>query len=209
MTTVVAWNVKHSTPPNQIVAALEELIDGYRADVLCLQEIALVSVVPPVYDVAGTLARATRWNAHFTRHPNVYLGWIEGVAILTRHPIIIMQSSRYRISSRRAYLEVTVADPDLGDVRIGSLHLSLPGLREAELHAVLKHVPPRRSIVAGDFNAELINPILEPLLAKYNADGLQGIDHVCVSHDLRLVRAEIVRTAPSDHDAVIGEVRPL
>ena len=207
MTTVVAWNVKHSTPPNQIVAALEELIDGYGADVLCLQEIALVSVVPPVYDVVGNLSRATRWNAHFARHPNVYLGWIEGVAILARHPIV--DSSRLRISSRRAYVEVNVAEPDLGDVRIGSVHLSEPELREAELHAVLEHVPPRRSIVAGDFNVELTNPILEPLLARYNADGLQGIDHVCVSHDLRLVRAEIVRTAPSDHDAVIGEVRPL
>lgn len=203
----MTWNVKHSTPTADIVETVEQLIRGHELDVVCLQELAPLSVVPPRRSARRALAAATGWNGAFACHPHVFPGWVEGVAVFSRLPMLGRRATL--LSSRRTYVQVTLRHQALTAVSIGAIHLSTPDRRVRELRTALARSPSERCIVAGDFNLRLRDRGLDAQIERYQPDGLPGVDHVLISHDLRFVDRDLVHTAASDHDPVIATVERI
>jgi endonuclease/exonuclease/phosphatase family metal-dependent hydrolase len=202
MLTLATWNVRHSTSAAGIVATVTDLIGRHELDVICLQELTPLSLAPPRASVHRALRRATGWHTLLAVHPRPYPGWLEGVAILTRLPVV--RHRRIWLSSNRRYVQTVVRDPELGEVCIGGIHLSSPGRRRHELRRALAAAPEHGYVLAGDFNLRLHDPILSEALSGYASDGLPGVDHIYVTPDLRLVQSHVERTSASDHDAVVG-----
>ncbi|MGA2929134.1 MAG: endonuclease/exonuclease/phosphatase family protein [Solirubrobacteraceae bacterium] len=200
----MTWNVKHSTPTGDIVETVQALIRGHGLDVVCLQELAPLSVVPPRCSARRALAFATRWNLAFACHPHLFPGWIEGVAVLSRLPIVARR--RTLLSSRRSYLQVAIRHEALSAVSIGAIHLSTPDRRARELRTALARSSCERCVMAGDFNLRLGDRAMDAATERYQPDGIPGVDHVLISHDLRFVDRGRVRAAASDHDPVIATV---
>jgi endonuclease/exonuclease/phosphatase family metal-dependent hydrolase len=188
------------------VSTVTDLIVRKALDVVCLQELAPLSVTPPRASVHRALARATGWDSAFAVHPRLYPGWLEAVGILTRLPIA--RGRRIRLGPGRGHVQAVVRSAVLGEVCIGCIHLSSPARRRRELRRAVSEAPRRRSILAGDFNLRPDDPILTSELPGLASDDLPGVDHVYVSPDLRIVRSEIEPTAASDHDAVVVSIEP-
>ena len=203
---LATWNVRHSTPTAQIVSTVTDLIGRKDLELVCLQELAPLSVVPPRASVHRALARATGWDMAFAIHPRLYPGWLEAVGIFTRFPIV--RTQRIRLGPSRSYVQAMVRTSAMGDVCIGCVHLSSPGRRRRELRRALLEAPRRRYVMAGDFNLRPGDPILTSELPGLVSDDLPGVDHVYVTPDLSVVSSEIEPTVASDHDAVVVSIEP-
>jgi endonuclease/exonuclease/phosphatase family metal-dependent hydrolase len=201
---LATWNVRHSTATSQIVATVEQLIARCELDAVCLQELASPSIVPPRFSVHGALQRATGWSAALAVHPRPYPGWLEAVGILSRLPIVC--SRRIRLGPNRSYLQVALRSEALGEVCVGCIHLSSPGRRRQELRRAMLEAPDRRYVLAGDFNLPADDATLRAEVPHLTRDDLPGVDHICLSDDLRLVDRHIERTEASDHDAVVAAI---
>src|SRR5579859_3194274 len=65
---VMTWNVRHSTPAREVVDTVVELIERHLLDIVMLQEVTPLSIVPPRLLVPRALARATGWRLIFGCH---------------------------------------------------------------------------------------------------------------------------------------------
>lgn len=204
MLSVMSWNVKHTTPMAVVIPTLQSLIRQHNLDVICLQEIVPLSIVPLRRNLHRALTQATGWNSGLACHPSPFPGWIEGVSLLSRLEVRCYE--RFFLSPRRRYLQAIVADPDLGAVCVGSIHLSTPKRREQELRGAIAHAPASRFVLAGDLNLELDDPRTDALRDRYVVDGLPGVDHICLSRDLGFAGCKVVQTHASDHDPVVAVV---
>lgn len=201
---VMTWNVRHSTPARDVVDTVVELIERHLLDIVMLQEVTPLSIVPPRLLVPRALARATGWRLIFGCHPRPYPSWLEGVAILTALPVDT--TTRVRVSANRTYVQTAIAHPELGTCTAGVVHLSDPASRAQEITRIAAHAPRSRTVLAGDFNLSPSDPILMLALADYAPDDRPGVDHVYVSGDLTIVASRTEPTTASDHDPVIGSV---
>jgi endonuclease/exonuclease/phosphatase family metal-dependent hydrolase len=204
---IVTWNVRHGSPTHEVVSAVLGMFER-PIDALCLQEVVLWSLTPPRRNLQRALARATGMRGALAAHPRRYACWAEGVSVLTPHAILA--STRTRLSARRALLRARIATP-LGEIELGSIHLSRPELRAGELAAAAACMPARRGILAGDFNLPLssiaaIGTGLEP----YRPDGCDptGVDRVFVSSDLVVVRCQPLARSVSDHAPLLASIAP-
>lgn len=188
--------------------AVEQLL-ARGLDVLCLQEVALWSLTPPRRNLHAALLSATGWHGAVARHPRRYRWWAEGVSVLTPHPLAAHEL--IELSRSRAMVRLRIQPPGLRAIEVGSLHLSDPALRAAELAAAAAAMPASGGILAGDFNLSL--PAIETLGVApdgYRSDRCapSGVDRVFVSRDLEVEHCEPLPCRVSDHAPVLARVVP-
>jgi endonuclease/exonuclease/phosphatase family metal-dependent hydrolase len=139
-----------------VVAGVSDL----RPDVLALQEVREVPGVLP--NVAATLA--SRLGCHHVFCPATeWGGGVEGVAILSRRPILASESAELPGATPQERRVVLMArcETDAGPLQVATTHLNYrlhDGLtREAQVQAVDAFIAARPSelpqLLMGDFNA--------------------------------------------------------
>ncbi len=158
---VVTLNLWGEQPP--LDRRMQLAIDGLRAlapDVVGLQEVRQVPSTVP--NQAETLAHALGMQ-HYFEPATPWGGGDEGLAILSRHPIVarrVHELPHALPTERRLALGVTVTTPD-GPVDVWTTHLNYRltdgGKREDQIVALDEHIAAAESelpkILCGDFNA--------------------------------------------------------
>lgn len=235
--TLNLWHDQQDWPQRleAIVAALQTL----QPDVIALQEVLQHDSLP---NQAMTLARRLGYDWYFTSVDSAQRVRRFGNAILTRHPVLVRDwvalepLDDYR---NAAYVRIAVAGREV-DVYATHLHHTPEGdsIRAAQIAHLQRFIARTRGggplVVAGDFNAPVIAPSLQPLRASLtdvygalhaDADSVSTlvtalghrpvrIDHVFVERaslepvDARLILDEPVDGRwPSDHVGVLVRLR--
>lgn len=203
MLNVMTWNVKHNTPAADVIAEVGRLVRQYQVDVVCLQEVRRGRL-------PRHLAKALGMEVAVAWHP---LPSGEGLAILSRFPIVGRQ--RQRLNWHRRYLQVDIQVALGREINIGCLHVSAFALekRHMEVAQATVFLPRREAILAGDFNLEPDDPVILALRHHLVADGAPGptqgkrkTDHVFTTTDLVVVNSQTVHTSISDHNPVLVRV---
>ena len=161
---VVTWNVHGSARPNPL--AIAKVLASSEPDVICLQEVRR----PTAFAVAAALdwadpVWAFKHNAYIWRR-----SYAEGIAILTRHPIVstrstVLSRGKPRTSyRRRIVLEATLRSASSGDhIVVANTHLSTEPSDRAKQTERLIRFTPASSIIAGDLNDNAAGPSLAML----------------------------------------------
>lgn len=205
---LLTWNVHHATPRADLIQAVPELIQENQIDVACLQEVDLTKFW------VRAVARKLGYRAAMAIHPQPFKWWIEGVAILSRYPLI--RVSRRSLDRRRSYLQVTTVDPELGAVNIGCVHTT-NGCQELQIAKIQVRGPSAKTILAGDFNLTPGNAAIWTLSEDFNPDGCpdptypaarRKVDYVFTTPDLG-VEARVIESELSDHQPLLATISPI
>ncbi|HWE27917.1 MAG TPA: endonuclease/exonuclease/phosphatase family protein [Polyangia bacterium] len=158
---VVTLNLWGEQPP--LDRRMQLAVEGLRVlapDVVGLQEVRQVPGAVP--NQAETLARALGMH-HYFEPATPWAGGDEGLAILSRHPIVarrVHELPHAVPTERRLVLGVTVESPE-GLLDVWTTHLNYRltdgGKREDQIVALDEHIAASTSklpkILCGDFNA--------------------------------------------------------
>lgn len=210
---LATWNVHYSTPAGEVVDAVHELVKTFELDVLCLQEVCLISAAArrPTR-LPGRLAKATGFTAVTAWQTTPALPWWEGLVVLSRFPVLRCRRRVFNI--HRRYLEAQVDTPG-GAVTIGDFHVSgwARPWKEREMAKVLGVLPEQRAVLAGDFNLRPADPLMRQAFERLVWDGSRlatnskaKIDYVLATKDLRLANTRLLPRYASDHSPVMVEV---
>jgi endonuclease/exonuclease/phosphatase family metal-dependent hydrolase len=158
---VVTLNLWGEQPPFE--RRMEVAVEGLRAlapDVIGLQEVRQVPGKVP--NTAATLAAALGMQ-HYFEPATPWGGGDEGIAILSRHPIVARRAHELPHAlptERRLVLGVSV-ETEAGNVDVWTTHLNYRlthgDKREDQVVAIDEHIAAEKSalprILCGDFNA--------------------------------------------------------
>ena len=226
---VATFNIHHGTvgrrgpvDPERLGAACASL----RADVVCLQEVDEGTWRSGGADLAGAAAAAAGMAVAFgpsRRFP----GGRYGNAVLVRGDLVGADLIRlprvpasHRWQEQRTALAVGVV-VDGTSLEVVCTHLAVPTAVNGPQLGHLLDVLARRTrsgplVVAGDLNRRRADVV--PLAAAHDLDvAAHGpsfparrprldIDHVLVSSEVEVVRAEVRRTPMSDHAALVVDL---
>lgn len=219
MLKVVTFNVKHSTHARDTVAALEAINTAEAPDFFCLQEVSLKWCPGTWRTLIGAAELRLGMTSAYALHPHVFTHGVEGVAVLSRHPII--SKKPIKLSRGRAYIQTTALVDGVWPVNVSSVHISGGDqeLRHAEICRLLNCSMDYRTILAGDFNERPLSKGIRLVEKKYSGDtafeptaafGLapRKLDYVFCSLDMEHVGSRTIHTEVSDHEAVLSELAP-
>lgn len=229
---VVSWNLHGSAGPDLARVAEELLRAG--VDVAGLQEVRSVH--------ARRLGRALGWQVSwvFKHFPLTPLLWwrAEGMAILSRHPIVgsgqgALTTGVSRWSHRRRVAQWCDIDHPAGRFRLVNVHLaSSPGAgseRVAQASRAVRHLDAGPSILTGDLNAPDEADVMAVLRSAGLRDAWDGpgpghtnpagsvrqrLDYVFPDPSFAVVACTVPDDGPdwaalSDHLPVHARLRPL
>lgn len=207
---ILTWNVKHSTPHDELILHLRQLVEDHNVDVVCLQEICLASTRHGLTHLPRRLAAATGMSALTVPHPVPNGSWWEGLVILSRHEIA--NPARHLLSVHRSYLFAVILHPQLPWLRVGNLHVSAftKEWREREVRRALRLHPPSSALVCGDFNLTPEELAMREAAASYQVDGSgptcgrRKIDYVLAGPELNVLSSCTLDAGPSDHRPVLA-----
>lgn len=144
-------------------------------------------------------------NALLSRYPIT-----EAETILVPDPLVRTCDGYYET---RCLLKAVVKCPELLTVCV--IHFGLnPDEQELAQKTVLDHIPANRCILMGDMNVTPDHPILARIRARMDDAAMlfphelntfpsdhpeKKIDYIFVSHDLQVLRADILPIVASDH----------
>ena len=220
---IATFNIQHGRGPDgevdlERLAAATALLD---ADVLALQEVD----VEVERSHRANLAAIAAGDMAFAFAPAMAIrhGWY-GNALAVRGAIDdaeVVELPGEEGDEPRVAIVGTVWPEGGGELTVAATHLSIRTyIARLQLEAVLSVLVDRRPphVLAGDLN--LPPRIVEPAVAAAGlviADTTAPtfpahrprlrIDHIAVSRDVSIERAEIVQTPVSDHRALVGEVQ--
>lgn len=204
---LLTWNVCHRTGRSDLIGALADLVNQTGAEAVCLQEVDFTRFW------LRAAARRLDMRVCAAMHPRLYGPWIEGLAILSRYPVISRQTAR--LSPRRSYLQVCLATPGLGALRVGCIHASTAHWRESEIINALKLLPGRSAVLAGDFNLTPGNAAIWAAGDQLEGDGCREptcgdrkIDYIFATPDLRLNDCQTAAAGVSDHSGLAASLAP-
>lgn len=195
-----------------ILAGLREL----RPDVLCLQEVLQHE---HLRNQAETLADSLGYRMHFTSVDSVHHAKRYGNAILTPHAVL--RTGGRNLAPANDYRTVAHVRIDFRgrpiDVYDTHLHHTAEGgaIRAEQIGDLLAFVDSTRGggplVLAGDFNAELDAPEMEPLLRDYAS--VFRAAHPSASREQAATYGPVVGSEPRAIDHVFvareGALRPL
>lgn len=226
---VVTFNIHHGTvgrrgpvDPEQ----LGEVCASFGADLIALQEVDRETYRSGRTDLAAVAAGACGM-AHVFGASRWYPGGRYGNALLVRGTITgavvtpLPRVPERRIwQERRTALQAAVGIDGL-ELWVACTHLAVPKAHNAlQLQALLRHVAdrPRPTIVLGDLNRAASRVAADAVAGGLEAavhgptfpahQPSRAIDHVLVSPELTVVRAEVRSTTMSDHAALIVDLAP-
>jgi len=221
---IVSFNIHHGTVGRRGPVDPEQLgavCASFDADVIALQEVDRDTYRTARADLAAVAAGACGM-AHVFGSSRWYPGGRYGNALLARGPITAHTVTKLPKvpegqfwQEQRTALEASVTI-DGRSLWVAATHLSVPTAQnEVQLDWLLRHLKgrPRPQVVVGDLNRPLS-------LVRTDAEqgGLRAvehgptfpvtkpkraIDHVLVTPELTVLRAEVRRTPMSDHAALV------
>lgn len=224
---LVTFNIHHGTvakkgpvDPEQ----LGEVCAGFDADVLCLQEVDQGTIRVRGRDLAAIAAAACDMDHVFGTSQRL-LGGRYGNAVLVRGEIVgttitrlpKVPSSRFW-QEQRTMLEVDASLAD-GPLHVAATHLAVKQWNNGpQLEFLLRRLRerPRPLALLGDLNRR--RAAVAPLADDAGLHAVEhgptypawaprtDIDHVVLSGDLSVVRAEVRPTPMSDHAALVVDV---
>jgi endonuclease/exonuclease/phosphatase family metal-dependent hydrolase len=159
--TILSANICHTWPrrnfPAQRMEELINMVDHYQADILLLQEVWRSDTIHMHRWLADKLSMNLAYSR--TNGDQRHIGFEEGLAILTRFPILATQQKYLRSSlhpfARRQALAAEILTP-CGKLWTASVHLSIAPWRNRrqilELSQWLATVTDT-AVIGGDFNA--------------------------------------------------------
>lgn len=224
---LVTFNIHHGTvakkgpvDPEQ----LGEVCAGFDADVLCLQEVDQGTIRVRGRDLAAIAAAACDMDHVFGTSQRL-LGGRYGNAVLVRGEIVGTTISRLpKVPSsrfwqeQRTMLEVDASLAD-GPLHVAATHLAVKQWNNGpQLEFLLRRLRerPRPLALLGDLNRR--RAAVAPLADDAGLHAVEhgptypawaprtDIDHVVLSGDLSVVRAEVRPTPMSDHAALVVDV---
>jgi endonuclease/exonuclease/phosphatase family metal-dependent hydrolase len=230
---IVTWNIHHARGLDKRVdvGRIADELRALDADLVLLQEVDVGARRSAGADIPSELAARLEMHAAFEKNID-YQGGEYGNAILSRWPVVTRENLHYamlRPGERRGLLTVSVDAPD-GPLAIGCTHIDAredDAERLQNVGEILATVAARDLLaVGGDFNdlpesrvhGALCGPLLDCWVEAgaraggetYPADApRKRIDWLLRSPDCgwRTELARVVRTAASDHRAVVFDLR--
>jgi endonuclease/exonuclease/phosphatase family metal-dependent hydrolase len=223
----VSFNIHHGTVGRRGPVDPEQLgavCASFDADVIALQEVDRDTYRTGRADLAAVVAGACGM-AHVFGASRWYPGGRYGNALLARGTISAHAVTKLpRVPEGQVWLEQRTAleasvTIDGQTIWVAATHLSVPTAQNgAQLDWLLRHLKgrPRPQVVVGDLNRPL-----SMVRADAEQGGLraaehgptfpvgkpkQAIDHVLVTPELAVRRAEVKRTSMSDHAALVVDL---
>ncbi|MGN6693838.1 MAG: endonuclease/exonuclease/phosphatase family protein [Aquihabitans sp.] len=224
---IVSFNIHHGTVGRRGPVDPEQLgavCASFDADVIALQEVDRDTYRTGRADLAAVAAGACGM-AHVFGASRWYPGGRYGNALLARGTITahavtklpkVPEGQFWR--EQRTALEASVTI-DGRAIWVAATHLSVPTAQnEVQLDWLLRHLqgPPRPQVVLGDLNRPLSmvrdDVVRHGLKAAEHGPTFpvskpkRAIDHVLVTPELEVLRAEVRPTSMSDHAALVVDL---
>ncbi|WP_336774262.1 endonuclease/exonuclease/phosphatase family protein [Paenibacillus sp. MMO-58] len=218
---VMTYNIRHGKGMDgkTSLRRIADQIAKARADIVALQGVDRFLPRSGFKDQLNWLAK--QLGMYFCFSPSVNLLIVQyGNAILSRYPII-SKDIQY-IGGSKERRSILTARLQIGEEIVSVLNTHL-GVHTKErlkqipilLDALIKLRKP--AILAGDFNMEMDDPLMERLNYHWQKIALQNklptaqnggeVDHIFVNMPTEHVSARIQSSAASDHYPVIAELR--
>jgi endonuclease/exonuclease/phosphatase family metal-dependent hydrolase len=221
---VVSFNTQHCLDYIEQKIDFEkfaETVGNLNPDVIGLNEMRGEGIASDYTDQVKILAELTGMKYYFFAPALEITGkGPYGNGILSRIPILkaeIISIPDPKVRKYKGYYETRcILKAELeGGVTVLVTHFGLnPDEQENAVATVLANVSEKKCILMGDFNARPDNPVLEPIKGrlfdtadKFDTEKLsfpsdvpdRKIDYIFVTHDVKVIDADIPPVVMSDH----------
>ncbi len=221
---VVSFNTQHCLDYIEQKIDFEKFAETVRnlnPDVIGLNEMRGEGIASDYTDQVKILSKLTGMKYYFFAPALEITGkGPYGNGILSRIPILnaeIISIPDPKVRKYKGYYETRcILKAELeGGVTVLVTHFGLnPDEQENAVATVLANISEKKCILMGDFNARPDNPVLEPIKGrlfdtadKFDTEKLsfpsdvpdRKIDYIFVTHDVKVVNADIPPVVMSDH----------
>ena len=221
---VVSFNTQHCLDYIEQKIDFEKFAETVRnlnPDVIGLNEMRGEGIASDYTDQVKILSKLTGMKYYFFAPALEITGkGPYGNGILSRIPILkaeIISIPDPKVRKYKGYYETRcILKAELeGGVTVLVTHFGLnPDEQENAVATVLANISEKKCILMGDFNARPDNPVLEPIKGrlfdtadKFDTEKLsfpsdvpdRKIDYIFVTHDVKVINADIPPVVMSDH----------
>lgn len=215
---IVTYNI-HSGVDKDMFPTLFDIIEFLKhsdADIICLQE---VNESAKVGFQVSSLKEELGMNAHFGANV-VNLNNNYGLVTYTKYKIISQNHVYLSSENEQRGLLHTVVDIRGKKVNIINVHLSTNKeenkIQQKELQNFVKKLGDETYIIAGDFNSSEVSVVGNSIDVAKSLDksntltfslGIERIDYIFVSPDIKTIDYKVLIKKMSDHYPVIAKLK--